>query len=961
MNNNTDYLSPEDLKSNRKVVYLNSNSEYICHNLDGSLSGIYNLPEFKNTFYWVYNRFDNMELSVLGLIDPDNPEDIIVEYVNFNWMWASDNSAVFFGVKDGKRYKKWSNNGIFPYSNYYDSDGIIRTNQPFVLPSNALEVYVSKGNNILNQVNRLSNNDEYPVYKCNVLDVSKFNNENPSNTDFILTEDVYLDGYCLFYGVNNRFILDGGNLIRYYNNASLPNNIICSNNNITSKIPPVFENLEQTFISGSIIKYPSATSQLLPLSNNGIYEIILDPSNFILTSDYIYVEGKLFLDLNSILERITKSIYQQSNVSDKNILIRFPENNYGNGFYIHKTFDLPYGMSIDFGNANIWISNHYLSTNKEQSLNFKSTLETQNSDISNFNYVFGFTRNFKYPSIVKGTIKNTTIHILDDVSPEQLRIVLNIRHFSGLLENVNFNISNFSGDQIYPQGPYVLAIWQPLAKFIDGFGHESYSDQKLIRKCVVTCPSGRVNTPTVILSNGDGVNIQNCNLGYVAILGGKGCIISSELNSKYFIFNSSVNFVNVYFEISQFEILNSEIKFSSGHIQCENNILGLDYYLTNRKYFGPWFAIDMEFSKKRLRYFLKQLYVNCNDSFWEKETSSNKYYRYKKQLRYSTIKFDPTITCETIYWGYRQPMSGELFVKNIHSRIFGMTNFESIQRIFPRETHSTLAVYIPLINNTFFNWNTCIDIPENIQLEVSENQHFYSDMYYLDSGSLWEHNLNKNQSIPTIWNNIEIFIEIDSIRKLRSRSIIDNNEYCLFNGAFPSVKVNVSNEKELINLKVVLRCAFNGTLYEAKLHFKRLNYISDIATDTPDSDTINNQIIPLNMFTIADFNIMKAVEPTEKCFRDTDFNINFYNEYGYNKKIAYKHTYGNFEAIDDNHSLDNYNECIKIIPLNRKNIRAYVKCRPKYGEWLEGDEIVIKSDNSYQWLKYIDSQWIETV
>lgn len=525
-------------------------------------------------------------------------------------------------------------------------------------------------------------------------------------------------------------------------------------------------------------------------------------------------------------------------------------------------------------------------------------------------------------------------------------------------------------------------MWQPLTKWIDGQGHESYSDQKIIRKCGVTCDAGRVDTPLVVFCHGDGYIIEQCNFGYVAILAGRGGVITGCLNTKYFLFNTSVNIVDAYFEIGQFEILNSQVKFSSGHIQCENNIPQGPYGEWGRRYFGPWFAIDMEFSKIRLRHLLYDLHVNCNDVFWEKN-NDGKYYKYAKQLRHSTVEFDPSITCETIYWGYRQPMSGPLFVKGENARIIGMENFESVQRVFVWSNNPTAPVFIPLVNNKFASWNTEIIIPETMRMDIYENQNYYPEGSYEITGSLWSENESTrntvnpdpNPPIPapdpvpvptpdgTAWSSISAFIEIDAKRRLRSRVLIDSTTIrYLTNGAFPVVDISADfANDEYENLKVVLRSSFNMRLYEARIHFKRNDYVSEVAMETDSDDIINNVIFKTTIVPIAGFNIMQAVIPSENDFKDTDFDLAKYQTYGYDQPgVKYKHTYGNFEYIGDDTTRDNYTECSRLVPLNEVNVRAYVNQIPNYGEWAEGDEIVVTyDDGGREWFIYRNGYWMD--
>lgn len=430
---NHEYVSPAAVGEPRKKVYINSKSEYVMRDASGARLGVYDLPNFTKKVCWVYNRFDNQTMSDLNVQTPTDPDSIIVDYVCFSWMYSTDASTFFFGVKDNVRYSKWSNNGQFPYSDYYNADGTINSNNLFAWPTNQLEIYS------IYQQNKTTN-DNYnnlPKFICNILDYYKI--KEATNTDFIIDEDLYLNAWY-DYGVNNRFILNSGNLIRYYNRSNLPHSVICNAGNIISEFPESLSDVEYFDGGHSIIKSPSAGTKIPPMGPRGIYEITFDACDFIKDNDY-YTDrfGNMYLNLNNILDRIVVAFTQLPITTAESVLVQFPTATYNSTFFMYKTFDVPYGMTIDLGGASIHISSNLIVDGPP--LEFKSALEWNGiTDVKDFNYAFGFTRHPTLPSIVYGTIRNANIWVSDDVRPDQLRVVLNLRHFSGVLENVNFNL-----------------------------------------------------------------------------------------------------------------------------------------------------------------------------------------------------------------------------------------------------------------------------------------------------------------------------------------------------------------------------------------------------------------------------------------------------------------------------------------------------------------------------------------
>lgn len=528
-----------------------------------------------------------------------------------------------------------------------------------------------------------------------------------SGTRYILKTDAYID-YGTKVPDDVEFVLDGGNLHRDENTKYLPKKITCINGSFIDDASGA-GGLACTHIVGarentSVKNFHSQTN----------YVVEFNMMDFVHSEDYQDIGTSKSINLNNVLERIFSSIYNDKEYQPQRMVIKMPETFFGkHNFFVNGPITLKHNVTLDLSGAVVFLSNDFNPGPEGGKFGDR--------------YVFSFETNHEFANLATSAVKNVEIkldeNLVDSNCPE---VIFNLTNFSGVMENVKIDLNNLE--------KYVVALWQPY-----GTPDTTYSDRKIIRRCMIDKSGWRTKTPTVVFSRGDGCIIEQCKLGYVAIIGGKGYTIRGCLNDSYFLYDTTVDFTGSYWEIGQFQILDSKVRFSACRLDCQNN----NYDLVNkdgkmaRRYTGPWMAVDTEGCRDRLRNMLTELNlgdVNFNDIKAGIDENHANYRKYMAHVtsQFSTVTFDPTIRSQQNYWGYRQPMNSPLLKVGDRARIIGLENLESIPTTFihntvnksmfeststaPAEVDVVNAATIPLVNGDFYDLKQDIEIPAKVEI-----------------------------------------------------------------------------------------------------------------------------------------------------------------------------------------------------------------------------------------------------
>ena len=544
-----------------------------------------------------------------------------------------------------------------------------------------------------------------------------------SDTRYILKTDAYIVSDT---PNNVEMFLDGGNLYRYENVSKIPSKIVSINGSFIDVSETHDKNTNPTGLAVSQFIGVGENTSFKKMGPQTNYTVEFNMMDFVHSEDYGYGSTSRSICLNTVLKRIFDSLYNDYLYGNQKMVVKMPETHFGGAnFFIDRPIDIPHNVTIDLSGAKVYVNKEFKKTKIVDGV--EEEVDYQNEPFGS-NYVFSFDTNELHPNLATSVVKDAEIVLDSDLvnEPNCPTVIFNLTHFSGIMENVSIDLSD---------SLKCVALWQPF-----GTSSVTYSDRKILRRCKVSNTAWRTDTPTVILCYGDGCIIEQCILGYVAIICGNSYAIKGCLNDSYFLYDTTVDFSGSYWEISQFQILDSNVRFASSKLNCQNN----NFYTMNssnaRHYVGPWISVDTDDCRKRILNILHKF--NLGDAnFNEIKTvdTSNQYYRNymgRATSRHSTVSFDPTIRSQQIYWGYRQPMSGPLLKVGDNARIIGIENLESIPSIFihnslNKETHfadqnteevsinAYNAATIPLVNGDFFNLKKDIAIPAKVTVNVT--------------------------------------------------------------------------------------------------------------------------------------------------------------------------------------------------------------------------------------------------
>ena len=838
-------------------------------------------------------------------------------------------------------------------------------------------------------------------------------------TDYIIKDDLYISSTC-HWGLlkpTDRVILDGGDLIRYQHILNVPERIICKNGTLRDisfskyhKDKDDYTDEGRNFVgaSHSIIEHPNGLRdtnlRLFGAQNNVIVEF--DPADFILGEDYKANDSAMTINLNNVLERIFKNLYNGNSVSGQRMTIKMPATHYGAlNYYLDRTLTIPNGVTLDMSGATVTVNGSFLYEDFADN-GLKAKVARKNGK----DHIIDFDTNRVIPNLCSATIKNVEIRLqdsffalnnfilktggtiskdIDDVmekkveiednSPTKVTHVIDLTNFSCVLENVTVNLN---GD------PHIIAFKQPF-----GTPDETYSDEKIIRRCRVVAAGWRNETPTAIFCYGDGCIIEQCTLGYVAIICGNSYTIRGCLNDSYFIYDSTVDFTGSYWEIGQFQFLNSKVRFSECKLDCANNNFQLSSTAFNRSYIGPWMAIDTDNCRERLKYMVdthKLGIFNFNEIDYTNKEETPNYRRFLARTAnyHSTVVFTPTVRSATTYWGYMQPMSGPLFKTGGDAEIIGLENLAFTSRIFIHNYingHDDVlnelkipvrqAATMPLVNGDFYDgYRTAVEVPDNVTLNVSK-----FNVGLKPSDDMSRLGLDWNGETLT---KVSMRFLLDRQRNLYSREYTCEPTSYRY-GDILTIKAYVSPDKRYRNLKSEVTLIMKGSpimVDSPKEHrYVMRNHVRELS----DTDILSFGTKPVESVTDRDvelFNIMVS-----KAYNSYDDYIAQKSDYNGQKKSDVEPVVnfgdialterpkkaeidkifmimkdclcdwcGNYSMPSVRLETDPVNEATRIEWIGDNNVRAYMSKLPESGTWNNGDEVLLPTSIN----RYYNGRWL---
>lgn len=783
-----------------------------------------------------------------------------------------------------------------------------------------------------------------------LLEGNKFLRDLKANTRYILKTDAYIEQASAI-PKNVEFVLDGGNLYRYENTEFIPRKITCINGSFIDATT-VKGAKPATYIVGA--RENTSFKNFHELTN---YVVEFNMMDFVHSEDYEEMNNAKSINLNNVLERIFSAIYndeeflsQDKKTLSQKMVIKMPETYFGKvNFFVKSPIKLKHNVTLDLSGAVVFVPKHF---------NYEST-----GDEYEDRCVFSFETNTQHRNLATSIVKNAKIILEEnkvsepDDTATYPKVIFNLTNFSGVLEDVSIDLKN---------NLECVALWQPY-----GTPSETYSDRKIIRRCRVYYPGWRTETPTAVFCLGDGCIIEQCLLGYVAILGGRSYTIRGCLNDSYFLYDTTVDFTGSYWEIGQFQILDSKVRFSACRLNCENNSNNLinTAEVMARRYMGPWMAIDTEGCRERLKRMLTELNLgdkNFNDikvDLGENNANYRKYMAHVAQQA-STVTFDPTVRSQQNYWGYRQPMNSPLLKVGDRARIIGLENLESIPTTFINNTVDAnkfnssdygeveVDVYkpttIPLVNGDFFDLKQDIEIPANVEIQAREDSPDPNNAKLL--GCDWT-----NEE----FSNIAVRFLLDRDRGLYSSPFVFDKTVTPKKNTELIIVVNADmTYKEYSNLMVELSFTRKvGTIisnYVMRQHFSRPVPADMLSYGDKDVKPKKRGKVEIARFTIskvdtAAFEALRTQKNTEPPTVTTDIaepasrTLSDYCGNMYNP-LSLSLAYFRCKATRLQH-------------IGNNNVRAYVTDIPTMGNWNDGDQVVVPSDTGSNLYVRIDSKW----
>lgn len=804
----------------------------------------------------------------------------------------------------------------------------------------------------------------------------------PDNVECIVKKDVYLTNGSVKDELlkNVTFTLDGGNVYRYHNTVAAPDKIECKDGafiDVPSKtqiaIGAALQGAQYTCISNA---NENCSLSLFGGQNNVVVEF--NPMDFVHREDYTDAyNNAASLNLSKVLERIFSSIYNRDSLNQR-MVIKMPETHFGTtNFYLERPLVIPHNVTLDMSGATVLIPWDFDMKIREKNVDGLDVLDADSNPggyTKTVDYIFAFGTNSVLPILATSVIKNMIVifdnggdhdSYWDKDKNNRPHKVFDLTNFKGIMEGVEVHLNGNTDTVVF---------WQPFGNWTI-----AYSDQKIIRRCKVHSPGWRTETPTAIFCTGDGCIIEQSILGFVAIIGGNGYTITGCLNDSYFLYDTAVDFSGCYWEMGQFQILDSRVTFSDCVLVASNNQFKLSHDTNDRYFMGPWMAIDTDGCRAKLKNFIHKHGLNELGRFNEvskeledengKSTTVNSPDFIGKIAKYSSIvKFNETVKHNNEFWGYRQPMASPLIMKGEGAEIVGIENLENIDYLFMNDDAKSVsgttsnkvlnigpletASILPLVNGDFSYFHADMEVPESVVIFCGvDDKSLVPEQKY---GADWNGEIIKN---------IRVRFVLDRQRNLYSKEYAYNGIVSLIKGKIHRITIMVDMAaKEYsdldIELMFTLQQANQSYSYTFRKQFHKVVKRDLINIGDNEIKPLETSVIQIGYFDIAKAYFEqselegqkasetgKAVMEKVECTQDLP-------KLGENILTLCDYC-GNMYEPEKLVKLETVNVSTRVQWINDHNIRAYMSALPICGEWNDGDEVVTSTDT----YRYIDGYW----
>lgn len=762
-------------------------------------------------------------------------------------------------------------------------------------------------------------------------DVSNFQSSNKKElptltiSDFPDANTDYIIAYDFVWNVtgnlpeNIRLIFDGGSI--YFGNSSFPK--------IPMKNPKVITTIKRSTTTAIINKL--SPGSVLTAGSNGSNYITIDISNYInIETDYIAMNGASYfgINLNNVFDRIKASFFDDESI--QSLQIKVP-----NGKYCFtRPFDMPKMWSIDFDWSLVYIypqtwegGSYVISILSRESKTLAHNITKCRFYLSGFFY--GKT-NGEIDEQKIGTLSGTQL-----AKAKELKTL-----FLGNIQNCH--MENISA--LYDKGYKMHFIFQQW-----GNPTTAYNDAKYFSNISVTGCSDPDFYRTVLILGDGNVFESAYALGGTAIIGGRTNLITGSLNGRWLFVNTMISYIANYHEVGNIRCAGAKVNFIDCQLEFDNRSTEAEGNVKS--------AIEAD---------TEDVYRVVDKIAEEAQTLSGVSYSTPTRcivgLAYSELTFT---NCDfnSALWTLGSPNVDSFLKVGQYTKIFGLddncnyaltgldgssnyTEYPNYQgRICPNDK---------LPNNIFSTDLTNLSITS----ATSRNTYFKyrvgstnSSYEATTSGAIWGDSDTMDFKVFICFDkNRRLFynqpITSGSHIQLRDQGDVDSTgEYYLL----PDVKVVCDNAGKELPERIMgtLLVNWHTSSGDQKVIFEsaKLKRYGGLKLKNQKTGATEDQkktrILPKNpnnKSTIIKFSsICQKYDENNQltCLTSAD-------------GVGYKNN-NYYDELNNSQ----FNTCLKIEKISDDNLRAYLNELPTYGQWTEGDEVVVKGVI----YKYYDQSW----
>lgn len=739
-----------------------------------------------------------------------------------------------------------------------------------------------------------------------------------ANTDYIIAYDFAWDV------VGNlpkdiKLIFDGGSI--YFGNKNIPK--------VPMKNPKVITTIKRSTTTAVINKL--SPGSVLTVGSNGSNYITVDISNYIdIETDYIAMNGTNFfgINLSNVFDRIKASFFDDTSIQP--LQIKIP-----NGKYCFtRPFDMPNRWSVDFDWSTVYIypqtwegGSYVISIITRESKRTAHYITKCNFYLAGFSY--GKT-NGEIDEEKIGNLSGTQL-----TKAKELKTL-----FLGNIQNC------------YMQDVYALYNDDYKMYFIFqqwGDAYISYNDAKDFFNVNVNNCSDPDFYRTVLILGDANVFTSSYALGGTAIIGGRTNLITGSLNGKWLFVNTMISYIANYHEIGNIKCAGAKVNFINCQLEFDNR------YTKNEGNNKSAIEADTE-----------NVYKVIDKIAEETQTLSGVNYvlpsRADIGLAYSELTFT---NCDfnSSLWTLGSPNVDSFLKTGQYTKVFGLDdncNY-SVSGMTGSNSYTEYPNYQgrvcpndKLPNNIFSTDLTNLSITSTaarityFKYRVGSSNSNYEAT---TSGAIWGDNDTMDFKVFICFDkNRRLFynqpITSGSHIQLRDQGDTDSTgEYYLL----PGVKVLCDNGGKELPERIMgtLLVNWHTSSGDQKVIFEsaKLKRYGGLRLKNQNinitEDKRKTRILPKNpnnKSTIIEFsNICQKYDENQQLTCLTSSTCVGYKDNDY------------YNELDNAY----FNPCLKIEKISDDNLRAYLNELPTYGQWNEGDEVVVK-EVIY---KYYNESW----